>query len=171
MLHGRHGGALRFQFHRGLERQLRVRLSALALLLVAPSCASGDADKNPSEALSRFLEAMDRSLQHEAALKEAYALVDEAAQRELRARAERASSLASRSFAPWEMIAQGRFRLRFAQLDRADVRSTVTGDRATVHVKDEDGRSADVPLVREHGHWRVQLVLPSTTAQGAPRAP
>ena len=143
---------------------------ALAVLLALAGCGSADADKNPSEVLLRFVEAMDRSLQHEAALKEAFALLDEAAQRELRARAERASSLASHSFAPWEMIAQGRFRLRFAPLDHADLRTTVTGDRATVHVKDEDGRSADVPLVREHGHWRVQLALPSL-AQAAPRTP
>jgi hypothetical protein len=143
---------------------------ALACLLVQAGCGSADADKHPGDVLLRFLEAMDRSLQHEAALKEAYALLDEAAQRELRARAERASSLASRSFAPWEMIAQGRFRLRFAPLDHADLRTTITGDRARVHVKDEDGRTADVPLVREHGHWRVQLALP-TLAQSTPRAP
>jgi len=146
------------------------RALALIGVLLCVACGSGDADKHPSEVLLRFLEAMDRSLQHEAALKEAFALLDDAAQKELRARAERASSLASRSFSPWEMIAQGRFRMRFAPLDHADLRTTIEGDRATVHVKDEDGRTAAVPLVREHGHWRVQLALP-TLAQSAPRAP
>jgi hypothetical protein len=146
------------------------RFVALGGVLLWAACGSADADKNPSEVLLRFVEAMDRSLQHEAALKDAFALLDEQAQRELRARAERASSLASRSFAPWEMFAQGRFRLRFAPLDHAELRTTVSGDRAQVHVKDEDGRSADVPLVREHGHWRVKLELPAL-AQSAPRAP
>ena len=146
------------------------RSLALGAMLLWAACGSGDADKNPSEVLLRFVEAMDRSLQHEAALKDAFALLDEAAQRELSARAQRASSLASRSFAPWEMIAQGRFRLRSAPLDHAELRTSIDGDRAQVHIKDEDGRTADVPLVREHGHWRVKLELP-TVAQSTPRAP
>lgn len=150
----------------------RVRLVALGGLLLWAACGTADADKNPSEVLLRFLEAMDRSLQHEAALKDAYALLDERAQAELRARAERTSSLAGRNFAPWDMIAQGRFRLRLAPLDHAELRTTISADRAQVHVKDEDGRTADVPLVREHGHWRVKLELPTLAqTQTTPRAP
>ena len=145
-------------------------LGGMLLSATAAACGSSDADKNPSEVLLRFVEAMDRSLQHEAALKDAFALLDEAAQRELTARAQRASSLASRSFAPWEMTAQGRFRLRSAPLDHAELRTSISGDRAQVHIKDEDGRTAEVPLVREHGQWRVKLELP-TLAQSTPRAP
>lgn len=133
------------------------------------ACSSGDADASPGEVLTRFLEAMDRSAIHEAALNDAYALLDEAAQRELSARAARTSSLSGRVVAPWEMIAQGRFRLRFTPAEHTEMRATVTGDTAVVHVKSEDARTlADVPLVREHGRWRVKLVLPELARAATP---
>ena len=131
------------------------------------ACSSSDADGTPAEVLTRFLEAMDRSAIHEAALNDAYALLDEASQRELSARASRSSSLCGRVFAPWEMIAEGRFRLRFTPAEHAELRATVTGDTAVVHVKSEDARvQAEVPLVREHGHWRVKLGLPELARVG-----
>jgi hypothetical protein len=143
-------------------------LAAVAAWLLG-ACSSGDADANPAEVLTRFLEALDRSAIHEAALNDAYALLDDAAQHELSARASRTSSLSGRVFAPWEMIAQGRFRLRFAPAEHTEMRATVTGDTALVHVKSEDARvQADVPLVREHGGWRVKLVLPELARAATP---
>jgi hypothetical protein len=124
------------------------------------ACAANEPDKQPSEVLTRFLEALDRSAHEEAALKDAFALLDERTQTELTARAERTSSLAGRNFAPWEMIAQGRFRLQLLPAEHAEMRATTHGDKATVHVKAADGRSADVPLVFERGRWRVKLDLP-----------
>jgi hypothetical protein len=128
------------------------------------ACGANDPDKHPAEALTRFLEAMDRTAHDETALKDAFVLLDEQTQRELTARAERTSSLAGRNFAPWEMIAQGRFRLRFAPAEHTEMRATIAGpggDHATVHVKGDNGREAAVPLVREGGHWRVKLELPA----------
>ena len=147
-------------------RQLFV--ASAALLSIA--CGSAESDATPAEVLSRFLEAMDHSVNNEAALKDAYQLLDAGAQRELKARAQRAGFLTGRKFSPWEMIAQGRFRLRFAPAERADMRTTQSGNHAVVHVKSEDGRShADVPLVREPAGWRVQLALPqiSRVSSGA----
>ena len=148
----------------------RWSLAALSLsLLLISSCGSADADGNPADVLQHFLEAMDRSANNEAALKDAYALLDEHAQHELSARASRTSSLSGRVFAPWEMIAQGRFRLRFAPAEHTEMRATVTGDTAVVHVKSDDARvQADVPLVREHGHWRVKLGLPELARAATP---
>jgi hypothetical protein len=152
-------------------REIAVPLPLLAAgaVWLFGACSSGDADSNPAEVLTRFLEAMDRSAIHEAALNDAYALLDEAAQRELSARASRTSSLSGRVFAPWEMIAQGRFRLRFAPAEHTELRATVTGDTAVVHMKSDDARvQADVPLVREHGHWRVKLGLPELARAATP---
>ena len=145
----------------------RWSLAALSLsLLLISSCGSADADGNPADVLQHFLEAMDRSANNEAALKDAYALLDEHAQHELSARASRTSSLTGHVFAPWEMIAQGRFRLRFRPADHAELRASVHGDDAVVNVKGEDSRAhAAVPLVREGGQWRVKLELPEIAAR------
>src|ERR1700742_991123 len=96
-------------------------LGALASLMIAlaglsgiAGCGPEDADETPSDALSRFLEAMDRSSLHEAALKDAYALLDEQARHELTLRADRAGSLTGHRFEPWEMIAHGRFHFRIS---------------------------------------------------------
>jgi hypothetical protein len=151
-----------------MRRALLARgLSMLLACATFGACSANEPDKNPVEVLAHFLEAMDRSAHDEAALRDAYALLDESARRELEARAERTSSLAGRNFAPWEMIAQGRFRLRFVPAEHAGMRASVAGDDAWVHVKSEDGRKADVPLVREHGAWRVKLEL---ALPGNPRA-
>ena len=140
---------------------LRQAVWALSIGAIISSCGTEESDASPAGALSRFLEAMDRSTLHEAALKDAYALLDAQAQRELSARAQRAASLTGRNFEPWEMIASGRFRMRFAPSEHGEMRTTLKGDSALVEVRSDDGRSrASVPLVRESGHWRVRLALP-----------
>jgi hypothetical protein len=128
------------------------------------ACGTADADGSPADALARFLEAMDRSTLNEAALKDAYALLDDSAQKELRVRADRAGFLTGRKFEPWEMIAQGRFRLRFAPAERGGMHTTLAGDNAVVRVKSDDGRSqVNVPLLHQGGRWRVKLELPDIT--------
>ena len=146
-----------------------VSLAGGSVLFLACACGGADTDNAPAEVLSRFLEAMDRSVNNEAALKDAFALLDSTAQRELTARANRAGFLTGRKFEPWEMIAQGRFRLRFAPVEHA-MRTTIKGSSAVVHVKSDDARAnAVVPLVREAGGWRVKLSLPEL-ARVAPSA-
>ncbi len=145
----------------------RSRRGALALVLCvvllggASACGGGDPEAAAVSALSRFLEAMDRTAVNEQALEEAYALVDQGARRSLTDRAEQAALVGGHTFAPWQMLAQGRFRLRFSPAERTGMRARVTGDHAIVSVTNDDGSSkADVPLVREAGQWHVQLVLP-----------
>jgi hypothetical protein len=135
-------------------------LGRAAALCFLAACGTVDADGSPADALSRFLEAMDRSTLNESALKDAYALLDDRAQKELRVRADRAGFLTGRKFEPWEMIAQGRFRLHFAPAERG-MHTTITGEHAVVQVKSDDGRSqVSVPLLHEGGRWRVRLELP-----------
>jgi len=169
-------GAAKCAVTRGLLRpgpvRARAKASASAWLLglMLAACGANNSDKNPAEVLAHFLEAMDRTAHDESAQKDAFALLDERTQRELTARAERTSSLAGRNFAPWDMLAQGRFRLRFVPAEHAEMRATITGDSALVHVKGDDGREAHVPLVRERGHWRVKLDVPAM-ADGSAQTP
>ena len=147
---------------------LRLAVWALSIGAIVSSCGAEESDASPAGALARFLEAMDRSTLHEGALKDAYALLDAQAQRELGARAQRATSLTGRSFEAWEMIASGRFRLRFTPSEHGEMRTTLKGESALVEVRSEDGRSrASVPLVREFGHWRVRLALPELASVSA----
>lgn len=130
-------------------------------LLTLLACGSTDAD-GPAETLSRFLETMDRSNLNEAARKDAYAMLDETAQDALAERAHRAALVTGRKFAPWDMLAPGRFRLLFAPAEHGGMRATVKGDHAVVHVVAVDGKEkASVPMTREGGRWRVQLAVPS----------
>jgi hypothetical protein len=123
------------------------------------SPASG-AQRSPSETLKQFLAAMDQSASDDRALKAAYELLASPAQKALETRAARVKSLAGQSLEPWQMLAQGRFRLRFSPASRRGMRETIDGDRATVTVTGTGpDERADVPLVRENGQWRLSLVL------------
>jgi hypothetical protein len=63
------------------------------------------------------------------------------------------------------MLAQGRYRVRFPYAEYGSMRESIDGERATVTVVGTDGRSrAEVPLVREEGHWRVVLRVPPPPA-------
>jgi hypothetical protein len=133
---------------------------SVAALAGCSSQAGLVAQRSPSEVLRQFLAAMDRSASDDGALRTAYELLASPAQKSLEARAARVKSLAGQSLEPWQMLAQGRFRLRFSPASRRGMRETINGDRATVTVTGNGpDERAEVPLVREHGQWRLSLVL------------
>lgn len=143
-------------------------VAALAAGLVA--CDDEPTDATPDGAVRRFVAAMARGETQRAAIREAFELLDGAARRELGRRAERASTLSGRRFHPWDLIPQGRFRLRFRPRREDAYRATVDGDRATVTVFGEaPDQRADVPLVREDGRWRIALPIPGARRDAAPR--
>jgi hypothetical protein len=151
---------------------LRNSFGAALLCAAVQACGGGDATEteSPVATVRHFLEVMDRSAADEAALKEAYRLLDAAARQALADRAERATTLAGRGFEPWQMLAQGRFRLRFAPASPRGMRERVQGDRAVVTVTGaQPGQHAEVPLVLEHGRWRIALPVP--TMRSEPRSP
>lgn len=146
---------------------------AFTLLLVTfgSGCGASEGDA-PVEALARFIEAMDRSGQNESARKEAFAMLDDTTQAALSERAHRAALVTGRAYEGWEMIAPGRFRLRFGVAEHSGMRATVDGDKAVVHVRGQDGRhTATVPMTRQAGTWRVQLPLPASPSASSPRMP
>jgi hypothetical protein len=103
---------------------------------------------------------MDQSAADDRALRVAYDLLASPAQKALAARAARVKTLAGQSMEPWEMLAAGRFRLRFSPASRRGMKETISGDRAMVTVTGTGpGEQAEVPLVREQGQWRLSLVL------------
>jgi hypothetical protein len=153
-----------------MARKDAVIAQCLLALLLACACGASDADDDPAEALSRFLDTMDRSNSSETALSEAYVMLDGTAKQQLQARAQHAARVAGREFEPWQMLAQGRFRLRFAPAEHGGMHAKIEGDTATVRVVSDDKRSqVDVPMVREQGRWRVKLTIPE--AHGPPADP
>jgi hypothetical protein len=138
-----------------------VLAGTVSFVALLGACGSSDASAGPTDALSHFLEAMDRSAANEDALEDAYALLDASDQHALSERAQQAGQVAGRELQPWQMLAQGRFHLRFAPADHGGMRAEVHGDNASVHVVSEDGKSrVTVPMVRQGGHWRVKLGVP-----------
>lgn len=147
-------------------------MRALALLGLAflSACGGDPAERSPTEVLRQFLAAMDQGAADETALRGAYELLATPAQRALQARAERAKTLAGQSFEPWQMLAQGRFRLRFTPAPRRGMRERIDGDRAVVTVTGQaPNERAEVALARERRGWCVVLELgaPAGTASGA----
>lgn len=145
------------------SRAVPVGLFAAGVVLVlGASCSTTPSQDTPSGALRLFLEAMDRSASDATALEEAYRMLDGHARSQLAERARMASALGGgRDFEPWEMLAPGRFRLRFAPARRAPMRERITGNKAIVTVTGaEPGQHAEVPMSREGAHWRVALELP-----------
>jgi hypothetical protein len=150
-----------------LPRAALAWFALLALGALSAGACGRSADESPVETVRHFLEVMDRSADEEGTLREAYSLVDASARSALTERAERASSLAGRTYEPWQMLARGRFQLRFGRGARAGMRERVDGNRAVVTVSgDRTGQRADVPLVREQGRWRIQLAVPPLRHEG-----
>lgn len=115
----------------------------------------------PEDTLGEFLEAMDDSATDVGSLKRAYELLDDGAQSALLVRARKAKTLSGRAHEGWEMLAQGRFRLRFAPAPGVGMRAAVKGDSAVVTVRGKrEGQLALVPMVRQEGRWRVALAIP-----------
>lgn len=131
----------------------------LAAVLLA-GCGEEPSDETPEGALRVFLDAMDRSQWEQQALREALELLSPAARHALEQRADRASALAGRDMEGWEMLAQGRFRLRFAPKRRGGMKAREHEGSAVVVVRGERGQRAEVPMVERDGQWRVDLRLP-----------
>lgn len=143
-------------------RRAALGASLLGVVLVA-ACAPAPPDGTPTGALRTFLRAMERAGDDPTALEEAYGLLDVGARQTLEQRAREASALANgRDFAPWEMLAQGRYRVRFGFAEYGSMHEQLDGERATVTVTGTSGGDrAHVPLVREAGRWRVVMVIPT----------
>jgi hypothetical protein len=131
----------------------------LTLTLAAASCKNDVVDAGPEAIVEEFIARMQRVHGDPKTGREAYDLIWSEGQRALVERAKRASAVAGREVAPQSMIAPTRFSLAFTP-KRYEAR--VDGDWAVVTVTGEDpSQRHDVKCVKEDGHWRVALVIPS----------
>lgn len=136
-----------------------------AALLVGSSwlaCSRAAADATPDGALRQWLDKMDSSVYEPAAAKEAYPLLGPATRANLEERARRTSQAVGRRVEPFEVLAEGRFGVKFHP---KAMRASIVGDRATVEVQgDEPAERASVRCVREPAGWRIELELPELPA-------
>lgn len=129
-----------------------------ALLLGLTGCSRAAGDATPEGAVRLWIERMESAAEDSRAMKEAYALLGPRARANLKERADRASHGQGRRYEPHEMLAEGRFGLRF----RPKVMTArVDGDDAWVEVKgDGADERAIVSCTREGGAWRIEPELP-----------
>jgi hypothetical protein len=102
---------------------------------------------------------MEESVVDPAEAREAFALLGPRARQNLDARAARASQVEGRRSQPYEMMAEGRFGLKFRP---KTMHAAVDGDVATVEVTGDDPGSEHVRVscVREPDGWHVEPELP-----------
>jgi len=132
-------------------------------LCVVLGCAADPSDLQPTEALSAFLSALERSTHAPDQRKLAYEWLDLETQRALTERARLASSLGGRPFEPWDMLVPGRVSFASQSITGVRLRARVQGERATIEIPPEQGvippPPTQVPMVREAGRWRVALAM------------
>jgi len=126
--------------------------------MMLAACSRPPPDATPEGAIKTWLERMEAQVSDPAETKSAYAMLSKTTHQNLEKRAERASRIEGRRIEPQEMLAQGRFALRFAPRKFS---TQTTGDTATVEVTgDEPTDHATLHCVKEGPAWRVDLTLP-----------
>lgn len=137
-------------------------LAAALALVLASACSRSAPDATPEGVVRLFIEKMESSSEDASAMKEAYGLLGPKARANLKERAERASRGQGRRFEPHQMLAEGRFGLRF----RPKAMTTrLEGDEAFVDVRGEGAdERATVHCAREGAVWRVEPDLPGVVA-------
>jgi hypothetical protein len=132
------------------------------MLVSLASCSRASPDATPEGAVRLWLETMESASDDPRALREAYAVLGPRARANLKERAERASRGQGRRYEPHEVIAEGRFGLRFRP---KGMRARIEGDHALVDVSgDSPEEVATVRCVREGNAWRLEPDLPDATA-------
>ena len=129
-------------------------------LVLASACSRPAPDATPDGAVRLWLEKMEDSDEDPRAARDAYALLGPAARANLAERAERASRAQGRRVDASEMLAEGRFGLKFRPKTMT-VKATSPSD-ATVDVLGADPATekATVHCTRAPGGWRIEPELP-----------
>jgi hypothetical protein len=91
-----------------------------------------------------------------------YDLLSSQTKQNLIERARRASTTSGRDIPPQDMLAPGRFSLRF---EPRKMHTRIADERAVVDVTgiDPETDRAEVPCVLEDGRWRIEIPLPPLT--------
>ncbi|MEO8875043.1 MAG: hypothetical protein ABI461_05605 [Polyangiaceae bacterium] len=132
---------------------------AAALVLSFSGCSRAPQDATPEGVVRLWLDRMEASTDDPRAAHEAYLLLGPRARANLEERADRASKMQGRQETAEQMLAQGRFGLKFRPKSMV---STISGNDATVNVIGADSTSehTSVHCVSESGAWRIEPDLP-----------
>jgi len=127
--------------------------------LLACGCSRAPQDATPEGVVKQWLDRMEASTEDARAAHEAFLLLGPRARANLEARADRASRMQGRQETAEQMLAQGRFGLKFRP---KLLTSTIQGNDATVNVVGADAVSehTTVHCVSENGAWRIEPELP-----------
>ncbi len=130
-----------------------------AAWLLLAGCSRAAPDATPEAVVRLWLEKMEAQPEDPTASREAFELLGPQARASLEKRAERASRSMGRRVEPYEMLAEGRFGLKFRP---KSMTSSVTGDRATVDVVGSEPtlERATVVCARVGTGWRIEPELP-----------
>ena len=138
-----------------------IRRLALSLVLAA-ACSRAAPDATPEGAVRLFVDMLETGSEDPHAMREAYTLLGAHARANLKERADRASRGLGRRYEPYEMLAEGRFGLKFRP---KSMTSKIAGDEALVDVRgDGPEEQATVHCTREGAAWRVEPELPDVLA-------
>src|SRR3954452_21379089 len=99
------------------------------LFALFASCSRAAPDATCENAVRLWLERMEASTEDGRAAREAYAILGPTARTNLERRAERASRVQGRQVEPYEMLAEGRFGLKFRP---KQMTTRILDDQATV---------------------------------------
>ena len=146
-----------------------MKRALFALLLL--SCSRQAPEQTPEGVVRLWLDKMEEQEEDPRAAREAFALLGPTARANLEQRADRASRMMGRRVEPHEMLAEGRFGLKFRP---KTMTSHVTGDRATVDVTGSDPAEhatvlcARIVATDSKPAWRVEPELPEPPAAAPP---
>ncbi len=145
-------------------------MKALLLCVLLAGCARAAPDGTPEGVVRLFVDKMETASDDPRAMKDAFQLLGPHARANLRDRAERASKGQGRRYEPWEMLAEGRFGLKFRPKSMS---AKIEGSDATVEVRGEGPEErASVHCTRETPPgtgWRVEPDLPAVPRPPEPR--
>jgi hypothetical protein len=143
-----------------MEARWSCRLTAGLLALAGLSaCQRKPPDLTPEGAVRELLDRIDRIETDPTEARAVYDLLSSPTRQNLIERARRASTTSGRDIPPQDMLAPGRFSLRF---EPRKMHTRVADDRAVVDVTgiDPETDRAEVPCVLEDGRWRIEIPLP-----------
>ena len=141
---------------------IRHAFTVALVALAAAACTRAAPDATPEGAVRLFVEKMETGAEDPHAMREAYQLLGPHARSNLKERADRASKGQGRRYEPYEMLAEGRFGLKFRP---KTMTANILGEDAFVEVRgDGPEERATVHCVREAPAWRVEPELPDVQA-------
>jgi hypothetical protein len=140
-------------------RSFRPLAAGLLAIATLSACQRKPPDLTPEGAVRELLDRLDRIETDPTEARAVYDLLSGPTKQNLIERARRASTTSGRDIPPQDMLAPGRFSLRF---EPRKMHTRVADDRAVVDVTgiDPETDRAEVPCVLEDGRWRIEIPLP-----------